>query len=239
MGEGFRDYNPEYPPQLFRDLSKLVPKGGIVWDCACGSGQASRSLADYFPKVVATDASAAQIKNALGKPGVSYQVAPAEKAPFEAKTVDLVTVAQALHWFHFDEFYAEVRRVVRPGGLIAAWAYAFLLSGDPRLDAFLMDYPVNTLGEYWETEPKMIWNGYRDIPFPFTEVEMPTYEMQVLWSLQDLVGYFSSWSATQKFIEKNGTHPIEPLFEEWKSAWGHPNDRRELRCPLVLKVGKV
>ncbi len=193
QAEQYTQYRPHYPAELFRFLAGVPARTERAWDCGTGNGQAAVELAKYFDEVIATDPSARQIEHAVEHPRVSYLVAPAEQAPLADSSVDLVTVAQALHWFDHPRFYGEVRRVLRPDGAIAAWCYA-LASITPEVDAVVWHLYSDLLGTYWPPERQMTMDGYATIPFPFAELPDPKIAMTAEWSLDDLLGYLGTWS---------------------------------------------
>jgi ubiquinone/menaquinone biosynthesis C-methylase UbiE len=215
----YADFRQHYPAALFDYLATLVPRASTVWDCACGNGQASVSLAQRFDKVIATDGSAEQIVSAKPNVKIEYQVATAEQSGLPDNSVSLVTVAQAAHWFNFEKFYAEVRRVLKPGGAIALWAYGINTVEDPAVNAVMYHYYAETVGPYWPPERVLVEQSYRTIPFPFAEVTTPKFRMETNWTLEQLLGYFSTWSATSRYIKAKGTNPIEPLRKELSAVW--------------------
>lgn len=230
-------FRPHYPDALFEFLARLVPGDAVVWDCAAGSGQATVGLARRFARVLATDASAAQLAAAPALPNVEYRVAPAEHSGLPEQSVGLVTVAQALHWFDFDAFHREVRRVLRPGGVFAAWAYGKHQVDDPQIQASLEHFYSTTVGPFWPPERHWVEDGYRTLPFPYQEQSAPTLTLTARWSLPELLGYLSSWSATQRFLETRGHDPIPALAAELTPFWGAPEEPRPLHWPLALRVG--
>ncbi len=252
----YRTFRPNYPPELFAYLKSLVPHGIRVWDCGTGNGQAAVALAEHFDEVFATDASEQQIAEAEPHPRVTYAVAPAEKCPLPDSSVDLVTVAQALHWFRFGEFYAEVRRVCRPGGVLAAWTYD-LHSVGPGIDPILTRMQSEFVGPFWPPERQYVFARYRTIPFPFGECSphtpcadqarphtecagyTPEFNMTASWTLPQMLGYMNTWSATKRFVKERGFNPGERLTPEFASAWGDPATTRTVRWPLFLRTGRV
>ena len=232
---------PSYPRALFDFLGGLVQKRELAWDCATGNGQAVAFLGEYFDRVIASDASVRQVENARARKNVHFTVFPAERADIKDNSVDLITVAQALHWFKFDEFYREVRRVSRKGGVIAAWAYghySISLEVDRVTQAFYKD----VVGKYWPIEIKYIENKYEDTPFPFAQIGAPDFHIDLEWSLRDLVGYFYTWSSVQKYIEENKSDPVEKLlYPGLKEAWNRDgvSERKKVTWPIYLKVGRV
>lgn len=233
----YRAFRPEYPPDLFAFLADVAPARDLAWDCGTGSGQAALALAEHFAKVVATDASAEQVKQAAQHPRVEYAVAPAEKCPLADHVADLVTVAQALHWFHFDGFFAEVRRVTRPGGLLAATCY-YEPSVGPEVDPVLRGWE-DFIRPYWTPERAWVDAGYRIIPFPFPELATPTFDLTANSTLPHFVGYLSTWSATKQYIKGNGSDPLENFLPAFAAAWGDPATVRTVRWKFNVRLGRV
>ncbi|MBX9625713.1 MAG: methyltransferase domain-containing protein [Gemmataceae bacterium] len=234
----YRLYRPAYPTGLFAWLAEAAPGRDLVWDCGTGSGQAAVGLAEHFGKVVATDASAEQVANAEPHPRVEYRVAPAERCPLADHAADLVTVAQALHWFDRDRFYAEVRRVAKPGGLLAVWTYD-LHSVNPAVDVVLDRLQNEFVIPYWPPERVLVGAGYKTLPFPFPEVAAPAFEMTADWDLARMVGYMNTWSATKRFIKAHGFNPLDRLAADFNAAWGDPATVRTVRWAFYLRAGRV
>lgn len=239
VADSYADHRPTYPPELFSWLAALAPSRELAWDCATGSGQAATALAGHFRRVWATDASAAQIAAAVPCAGVTYRTAPAEASGLPDGSADLVTVAQALHWLDLQPFYAEVHRVLKPGGVLAVWTYGvFEASGDdasavqPLLDRFYHQ----TVGPFWPPERRHVENGYGDLPFPFDQLASPPLAMAVQWSLDDLAGYLRSWSAVSRYRQQHGSDPVLALLSELAPHW---QGRRRVTWPLSVKAGRI
>jgi ubiquinone/menaquinone biosynthesis C-methylase UbiE len=237
VAQRYADFRPHYPPELFDYLTTLVPRSGTVWDCAAGSGQATLDLAARFRKVIATDASPQQIASATPWDNVEYRVALAEQSGLVDTSIDLVTVAQALHWFDRDRFFAEVRRVLKPGGVLAVWVYATNQVENEAVNQIVQDFYSNIVGPYWPPERRMTETGYREIILPFAEIVPPSFQMEVRWTLDQLLGYFSTWSATNRFIKATGRNPLEPLACELANVWGDTNQPLVVMWPLTLRIG--
>ena len=230
-------YRPRYPEALFAYLASLCPAHDLAWDCATGNGQAARSLAEHFAHVVATDASADQLAYAAAHEQITYRVAPAAQSPLAPHSADLVTVAQALHWLDLDAFYAEVRRVLKPDGILAVWTYG-LLQINPAVDAVIQGLYTDIVGAYWPPERRHVEDGYQSLPFPFDAIEPPRFTMSLLWTLDDLLGYLGTWSATRRFIQTHDTNPVDQIAEALTHAWGDPDATKLAQWTLPLRVGR-
>jgi SAM-dependent methyltransferase len=239
VASDYAQYRPRYPLALFDWLASVAPAHELAWDCAAGSGQASPDLAAHFRNVIATDASAEQIAAAPPHAQITYRVATAEASGIDAHSVDLITVAQALHWFDLERFYTEVCRVLKPGGVFAAWCYGFFTCHDAAIDHCLLNYYENVVGPYWPPERVHIENGYRDLAFPFDAIEAPAFQMQTRWTLPQLLGYLRSWSAGQRYIKHTGVDPVARLQPELASLWGATDLVRTQNWPLTLRVGRI
>lgn len=235
----YAEYRPNYPAALFDFLAAQVPRDATVWDCAAGNGQATVDLAKRFARVYGTDASAEQVASAPSVPTIEWRVAPADQSGLPEASVDLVTVAQAIHWFPFDRFFAEVRRVLKPGGLLAVWAYGASTVDSSAVQELITEYYEGIVGAFWPPERRFIEEGYRTIPFPFTEIECPGISMQADWNLDELLGYFSTWSATHRYRKATGLNPLDPLRESILPHWDDPTRARRVVWPLALRVGRV
>lgn len=235
----YADFRPRYPSALFDYLATLAPRNSVVWDCACGNGQASFDLAARFDRVVATDASQEQIASAKPHPKIEFRVASAEQSGLPGSSVGLVTVAQAVHWFNLEKFFAEAQRVLAPGGVIAVWAYGINTVEGEAVDGLVQDFYWNTVGPYWPPERKIVeGDGYRALPFPFAEITPPSFVMEVQWTCEQLLGYFSTWSATSRYIKAKGHDPVPLLATDLKRIWPD-GQRRRVVWPLPLRVGRV
>lgn len=231
-------YRPHYPAAMLRWLAEKSPDRRCAWDSATGSGQAAVGLARWFESVVASDASERQIANAHTHPSVAYLVCPSERTPLRDHSIDLVFIAQALHWLDVDAFYDEVRRVSRPGALIATCCYS-LMKIDPRIDSLVEVFYDGVLGDYWPAERRYVDTHYLDLPFPFERLPSPVFEMCHDWNLADLLGYLGTWSAVGRFQQQHGQDPLPEFSESLASVWGAAGERRSVRWPLHLRLGRV
>jgi len=238
VAAAYANYRPSYPAELFAWLAAQCAGHALAWDCGTGSGQAAQGLAPHFQAVIATDASAAQIAQASGPANVRFAVAPAEHSGLEPASVDLLVVAQAVHWFDLGAFYAEARRVLRPDGLVALLTYS-AHSVNPEIDGPSGVFYRHTVGAYWPPERKLVENAYRDLPFPFTELQTPAFTLTAEWDLQQFLGYQATWSATKRYQEATGNDPMPALAVALAPAWGPPEQCRTVRWPLALRLGRL
>ena len=232
----YASHRPAYPAALFRWLASVSPRREWAWDCGTGSGQAAVALSEHFAHVVATDASVRQLESAHRTPCVHYLAAAAETAPLADGCVDLVTVAQALHWFERPRFFAEVDRVLRAGGLLAVWSYGMITIAPP-IDAVLLRFYEDALGPYWPAERRLVESGYEGIALPYAEEAAPPFEMETSWRLTQLVGYLSTWSAVGRYRATVGSDPMPAVLRELERVWG-ADEPRPIRWPLVVRIGR-
>jgi SAM-dependent methyltransferase len=230
-------FRPGYPPELFEWLAEAAPARDAVWDCGCGNGQASVPLAAHFSQVFATDSAAEQIAAARPHPHVAYSVAPAEHSGLAAASVDLVTVAQALHWFDVQAFYSEARRVARSAAVLAVWTYPRPEFVDAGLDSRFADFYANVMGRYWPPERRHVEANYTTLPFPFEELPHPPFALELRWNLEQVLGYVSSWSATARYREAEGRDPLPLLRAAIAPFWPSAGEQLRVRMPLVLRAG--
>ena len=229
-------FRPTYPETLFEWCAEQSPARNAAWDCATGNGQAAVPLARRFGRVFATDLSEKQLAEATRAPGVDYRVGTAEASGLEPTSVDLVTAAQALHWFDHVRFAAEVRRVARPGALLAVWSYG-LSATSPEVDRVMHEFYEMT-GPFWEPERQMVDDGYRGISLPFTEVPAPALTLAADWSQAQLLGYVGTWSGLRTMRVKTGRDPIAELTPALARAWAGAPTRR-VTWPLALRAFRV
>src|SRR5258708_23839404 len=226
----YAKFRPGYPREIFAYLGSIAPIRQLAWECGTGNGEAAVGLVSVFDRVIATDASEKQIANAEPHERVAYRAAPAENSGIESATLDLVMVAQALHWFDLNRFYAEARRVLKANGVIAASAYN-LLHIEPAIDEVVNRYYYDVVGLFWPPERELV-ERFADLPFPFREIDPPKFEMAAQWNLDHLIGYLRTWSSTQQFIAARGSDPLKEITDELRSAWENPQQIRKDVWPL-------
>jgi SAM-dependent methyltransferase len=233
----YASFRPGYPPELLDFVASLPRRHGLAWDCATGNGQAALGLAERFARVIATDGSAQQLTLAMPHPNVEYRQALAEESGLASGSVDMVTVATAVHWFDFDRFYAEVERVLAPGGALAVWAYN-LARVNPEVDVLIDRLAREIVGPYWPPERRWVDEEYRTLPFPFAEVTVPALWIEEQWTFDRFAPYFRTWSATARYREATGRDPVADLLPELQRAWGDPAQVRTVRWPVMMRAGR-
>lgn len=233
----YADARPGYPPALFHWLAAQCRGHALAWDAGCGNGQASVALADHFDRVFASDPSAAQIGNALAHPRITYAVEPAERCRLADGSADLVTVAQAYHWFDHARFCAEARRVLAPGGVVAVWTYAESRV-DRAVDEVFSRLHDRLLVEDWPAGREHVISGYRDLPFPLQRIEVPTFCMSRRWDLPQYLAYLRSWSASERHLRRTGVDPVGLVAADMEAAWGDAQAVRDISWPLVVLAGR-
>jgi SAM-dependent methyltransferase len=228
-------YRPVYPQALYNYLYSHIKEFDNAWDCATGNGQVAIELAKCFENVYATDISQKQLDNASAKDNIHYSLQRAEETTFADNFFSLITVAQALHWFKFDAFNAEAKRVLKPNGVLAVWLYD-VLSVNADVDKYFTHFYKVTTDPYWDPERAYIDEHYKSIPFPFSDVEEAEFSIDVAWDIKQFEGYLNTWSGVQKFIDANNYNPVDGLIEEIKPFWSE-NEIFTVKFPLYLKLG--
>jgi ubiquinone/menaquinone biosynthesis C-methylase UbiE len=232
---GYAQFRPTYPSELYDFLFSLLSEQHTAWDCATGNGQVARELARNFTDVYGTDISQNQLSHAVQKDNITYLLQSSDKSTFEDNTFDLITVAQAIHWFNFDAFYAEVKRTLKPFGVFAAFGYGVMQINE-ELDIIIHKLYKTILGPYWDEERKYIDQGYHTLPFPFQEVPVPELSIKTSWNFEQLSGYLNTWSAVQHYKKANDSNPLDLVISDLQDAWG--DAERDVIFPILMRVGK-
>jgi SAM-dependent methyltransferase len=232
----YAKYRPHYPSELFDFILSPVYYRHSAWDCATGNGQTAKELAKYFTEVKATDISQKQLDNAYRAFNVEYSLQPAEHTDFGNNSFDLITVSQALHWFDFDKFYAEVNRVAKPDAWLAIWFYS-LLRISPGIDPIIYNYHFDTISKYYDEGRKYVDTNYETIPFVFPETKTANFSGICYWTLEELEGYFNTSSALHKYIAANGESPVPAIIDQIRTYW--TDTKMKIVFPLQVKMGQV
>ncbi|UJH91803.1 class I SAM-dependent methyltransferase [Antarcticibacterium sp. 1MA-6-2] len=227
-------YRPQYPLKLISYITNMVSEKEKAWDCATGNGQLATKLSKHFTTVEATDISKEQIKHAHPGNNINYSIQAAEETSFPNEFFDLITVGQAVHWFNFEKFYAEVNRVLKSQGILALIGYG-LVRSNKETNKVIDHFYKEIIGPYWDWERKYLDEKYETIPFPFEEIIVPDFEIKLHWTYEHLVGYLRTWSAVKHFQEKNGKDPVELITKKLKNSYGEGG---EVVFPLLVRVGR-
>ncbi|MEN8408429.1 class I SAM-dependent methyltransferase [Acinetobacter bereziniae] len=231
----YQQARPSYPQNVVQEILNHVPERSFAWDCGAGSGQFTQLLTPYFDHIVATDLSEKQLQLAPYFDNVSYQVQSAEHTSFAAHSFDLISVAQAIHWFDFDGFYKEVQRTLKPQGILAVIGYGLIQVENKVIHSMIQDVYFKKLNGYWDAERRYIDEEYQTIPFPFEEITVASFKMQYQWSAAQLLKYLSTWSAIKHYCEKNQDHPLLELAEQLSSE----HEDLKIEFPVFLRLGRV
>lgn len=229
-------YRIDYPAALYDWLLPQVPARERAWDCATGNGQVAAVLAETFVRVDATDFSASQLAQAAPRQNIHYQMAKAEQTPFPNQRFDLITAAQAVHWFESAAWHAEVHRVARPGAVLAEWGYG-LLQINPEIDSLIRQFYRDTMGSYWDANRWHIDDEYARISFPFAAVRRAHFAVRRRWSAEWLLGYLRTWSSVAKYQKERGEDAVATIADELTALWGA--ELREVVFPVFIRTGQV
>jgi ubiquinone/menaquinone biosynthesis C-methylase UbiE len=236
LAGGYSKYRPYYPSEMIEYIVSFVKEKNEALDVATGNGQVAIEISKYFTKVYATDISQKQLDNAAQADNIIYKVESAEHTAFADGQFDLITVAQAIHWFDFDAFYKEVYRVLKPSGVFAVLGYG-LFSTNPETDKLLRYFYNEIVGPFWDPERNYIDDNYTTIPFPFDEIEVKEFTNKFTWSFDQLIGYLETWSAVQHYTNKVGKNPVDDIKDALKISWEKSD--KKATFPLLLRIGKL
>lgn len=237
-GQNYARFRPEYPAELATLLASTVQEHQQAVDVGCGNGQLTQLLATHFDAVIGLDPSADQIANSTAHDRIQYQCAPAEKLPVADHSVNLITAAQAAHWFHLPSFYQEARRIAKPNSVIALISYG-VLSLEPDLDQRFQHFYWDEIGPYWPAERKLVDSGYATLDFPFEEIAAPALEISVQWDLAEFLGYLFTWSAVRHAKEAGSEEVIFQFATDIAVAWGEETHRRRISWPINMRIGRL
>lgn len=237
-GGKYAQFRPEYPPALAAFLASKSPNQHLAVDVGCGSGQLTKQLSEHFDQIIGMDPSVDQLAHASTQKNINYICADAQALPVADGQASLIVAAQAAHWFDLPRFYAEVRRIAKPDAAVALVSYGVLQLDDDLNNRFAQFY-WHEIGSYWPAERKLVDNGYADLPFPFEEHEAPPMAITQQWSLQQLLGYIGTWSATKRLREANNMMVLEKFATDLAAIWGDPDQCRSIRWPIAIRLGDV
>ncbi len=233
----YHRFRPTYPAELFAYLASLCPLREAALDCATGTGQAAAGVGEHFGEVVAVDAAALMLALSTPHPRVRYVAARAEALPLPSRRFDLVTVAMGLHWLDRPLFYREVRRVARPGAVVAAWAYGHAHVGG-RTGAMIREMLDARVTPYWSSANHLAMSGYRAIDFPFDELKAPPFTIRAHWTVDELLGYLRTWSAVRRYRAERGEDPVQEIEQALRAEWDG-EQRRTVAMAIGMRVGRV
>jgi SAM-dependent methyltransferase len=234
--ELYRRARPTYPPALFDALASAAPGRDLAWDCGAGNGQAAVALAGHFARVHGSEPSAQQLAEAQPAAGVTYRLERAEDVSLPDGCCDLALAAQALHWFELDAFYAQVRRVLKPGGVLAAIGYDWMYV-EPAVDGLINHRLMPLLEPHWAPQNRLLWAGYRSIPFPGDEVRLGAFAIYLDWSFAEVSAYISSWSAVRTFKAAGGDAQLAAALHQLEQLWGE--GVRRVVMPLFIRAARL
>lgn len=232
----YQTFRPTYPAELYDFLLDLVPEKNSAWDCGTGNGQVAYELAKHFKKVHATDISRHQLEQAPAHPNIVYSIRRAEAPAFPASYFDLITTAQAIHWFDFDGFYKEVNRTIRKNGIFAVIGYG-LIETFPEADKIISRFYREIVGPYWDEERKYLDKNYHTIPFPFDEIDTPDFYSTFEWDFEHLRGYLGTWSAVKHYQNQNGYSPLDLIYDDLKACWN--GKIKTVNFPVFTRITRI
>jgi ubiquinone/menaquinone biosynthesis C-methylase UbiE len=238
QASAYAKYRPTYPRELFDHILSFVNNNDVAWDCATGNGQAAQVLADYFKRAEATDISEAQLKKAVQKENIHYSVCPAEQTSFADNSFDLITVATAYHWLNWKAFHTEATRVGKKDAVVAIWAYHVFYCIDENITAIINHFYFDIIHSYWDKERQYVYDRYTTVEFDFSPLPSKNFELILHWNKEAFLGYLSSWSAVQNYMQKNGNSPMSLIEEELQKNWP-ADDTKEFHFPIFLRVGRI
>jgi SAM-dependent methyltransferase len=236
--DAYARYRPRYPETLFAWLASVIPGRALAWDAGTGNGQVAVALTGHVDRVVATDASADQIARAVVHERISYLAEPAHSVSLPAASVDLITAGAAAHWFDLERFYREVRRVAKPGAVVALFSYGPRDIAD-ALGPVVHRFQEEVLGPFWPERIAYVHDRYATLPFPFEELAVPPFVMDVEWNLHDLLQFLETWSASQRYLQQTGTRATTTIAADLAREWDDATLRRRFQCPIFARAGRL
>jgi SAM-dependent methyltransferase len=239
QSKAYATFRPKLPVEVYQFIFQHVSSFDRAWDAGTGNGQTAVELAKQFRQVVATDISENQLAHAAQRKNIIYKKEPSEHSSLESSSVDLITIAQAIHWFDFADFYREVRRVAKPGGIIAAFTYSLFEVDDQKVNELIRHFYWAETQPYWDSERKLVDEEYRTIPFPFEEIAAPKFSMEYRWNTDHLLGYMNTWSAALRYQKKTGKNMMDEFLKEKIAALTLKEQVLTVRFPIHMRIGTV
>lgn len=230
----YAQFRPSYPEEVFTFLESILTGRKRVWDCATGTGQVAKKLVNLFDEVMATDLSENQLKNAVSHPKIHYSKQLAEETNFPDQHFDCITIGQAIHWFDFDKFYAEAKRVLKPNGILLVLGYGNIQTGNKAVQQVIQKLYSEILEGYWDPERHFVDEHYQTIPFPFVEIDRPEFQIRSTWDREQLLGYLKTWSAVKHYTDKHQINPIDLILPELPVF-----DTVDVTFLILMRIGKV
>jgi SAM-dependent methyltransferase len=239
QSKAYATFRPRLPAEVYDFIFQYVHDFDLAWDVGTGNGQTAVELAKRFKQVFASDISENQLMHAVQQPNIVYKKEPAEESSLSNASLDLITIAQAIHWFHFDNFYKEVKLVAKPNAIIAAFTYSLFEVTDHNINDLIQHFYWKETPPYWDAERKLVDDEYKTIPFPFKEIEAPKFWMEYQWSVEQLVGYMNTWSAALHYQKKTGKSMIDEFLKNKIEAVAANDQLLTIRFPIHIRIGRV
>lgn len=237
QAKSYAQFRPSYPAPFIEEVVSSCSATHCAWDCATGNGQVAVSIADHFHLVEATDISEQQLKNSVKRENINYQVGAAEKTSFEDEVFDLVTVAQAIHWFDHSKLFSEVDRVLKYGGIFATWGYGLFRFNNDALNNVISWFYENIMGEYWDPQRRLIESQYDTIEFPYPAIKAPSFKIPISANVESIIAFFETWSSVDNYRKAKKEDPI-PLVRERLLSKFDPDNVFQGYYPRFSKIVK-
>eukprot|EP00057_Strongylocentrotus_purpuratus_P012545 XP_011667019.1 PREDICTED: putative methyltransferase DDB_G0268948 isoform X2 [Strongylocentrotus purpuratus] len=227
LANDYVQYRPSVPEIVTESVIKHTKnstdlKPGLVVDVGCGSGQFTQSLARHFDRALGFDISEAQIEEAKKHnqfSHVEYSIAPAERLPLEDGSVDLLTVASAVHWFDMPAFTREADRVLKPGGCIAVigtYRIRTVNHQNELIKSKLIECRekyTQELDKYRVIDTKAYYKFYETLEFPSYDMTRWSMEYNRTLTAPAFINFLQTLSFSIKYLER---HPNTTFFEEYR-----------------------
>lgn len=247
----YSKFRPTYPKALLDILTGYLVRSGsdqdTVVDIGCGSGQSTFYLQDSFKHCIGVDISKAQVQEAQKKceemhcKNVEFRVGNGMDLPMETASANAVTIAQAWHWMaNLEKFYSECKRILKPHGCLAVYGYGNVHLKNELCNQLVRDFYKNTLTGCWHKERCHIDNEYAEVDLPFSNVERHDIEMPKTYTVEDFIGYVSTWSGYEKYCAINPNNTVLQDLQEKISEHLSSNNTPLLdaKFPVFMIIGQ-